>query len=314
MADDLHAVADFVADALDVARTSTSNILNRAPLVARMPITDTADGSSTHKFNTYTGEPTGFWRGENAARDYDSSEDTVVTATCKILDFSWKADKAVADSWRDGPEAYIAREGMRHLEAAMFDLEQQIIYGTTSPGSASGFSGLLNSSDLDALADDMVINAGGSTASTQTSVYALRLGDNDVKLVSPAETMELGDTIVQETTVDGSTGGLPVYYTPATMYVGLQIGGKYSAGRIANLHASDSGANLTDDDLSSLLSEFPAGAGPDVFVMNRQSLMQLQQSRTSTNPTGAPADFPDSAFGVPIIVTDAIVNTEAVEA
>ena len=46
-------------------------------------------------------------------------------------------------------------------------------------------------------------------------------------------------------------------------------------------------------------------------VMNRRSLRQLQNSRTATNPTGAPAPIPDSAFGVPIIVTDAIVSTEA---
>ena len=311
MPNDVHAVADFVADALDVARTETSNLLERAPLVARMSIADTADGSETHKYNTYTGAPTGFWRGENLGRDYDSSVDTVVTATCKILDFSWRTDKAVADAWRDGPEAYIAREGMRHLEAAMFDLEQQIIYGTTSPGDASGFVGLLQSTDLDALADDMVINATGSTASTQTSVYALRLGFNDVMLVSPAASnMGLGDTVVAE----ANDANYPVYYTPASLYIGLQYGGKYSAGRIANLHASDSNANLDDDLISDLLSEFPAGAGPDVLVMNRQSLKQLQQSRTATTTSGSPAPFPMEAFGVPIIVTDALVNTEAVEA
>jgi hypothetical protein len=313
MANDLHAVADFVADALDVARTSTSNLLEQSPLVARMSITDTADGSSTHKYNTYTGAPTGFWRAENAARDYDSSIDTVVTSTCKILDFSWKADKAVADTWRDGPEAYVAREGMRHLQAAMFDLEQQIIYGTTSPGDSAGFTGLLNSTDLDALADDMVVTATGSTASTQTSVYGLRLGDDHVKLVSPAGTLQLGDTNVQESTVDGSTGGYPVYYTPAAMFIAVQIGGKYSAGRIANLHASDSNANLDDDLLSTLWSQFPAGGKPDVWVMNSQSYRQLQQSRTATSPTGTEAPYPERAFGAEIIVTDALTTTEAVE-
>lgn len=314
MADDFHGVADFVADALDVSKTDTSNVLNRAPLVARMMLTDTSDGSSTHKFNTYTAEPTGFWRAENTPRDYDSSEDTVVTETCKILDFSWKADKAVADTWRQGPEAYIAREGLRHLEAAMFDLEQQVIYGTTSPGSASGFAGMLQSTYLDAVADTMVVNAGGSTINTQTSVYALRLGENDIKLVAPGMAMQLGDTIVQETTIDGSSGGFPVYYTPCSSFIGIQRGGAYSAGRIANLHASDAGAQLDDDLISDLLSQFPSGAGPDVLVMNRQSLKQLQQSRTATNGTGAPAPFPAESFGVPIIVTDAIVNTEAVEA
>jgi hypothetical protein len=50
---------------------------------------------------------------------------------------------------------------------------------------------------------------------------------------------------------------------------------------------------------------------PTILVMNRRSLKQLQESRTATNATGAPAPFPSEAFGVPILVTDAITNTEA---
>ncbi|MBA7711875.1 hypothetical protein ES703_120842 [subsurface metagenome] len=45
--------------------------------------------------------------------------------------------------------------------------------------------------------------------------------------------------------------------------------------------------------------------------MTARSLGQLQDSRTATNPTGAPAPFPESAFNVPIFDTTAITNTEA---
>jgi hypothetical protein len=55
---------------------------------------------------------------------------------------------------------------------------------------------------------------------------------------------------------------------------------------------------------------FPASRGPNYVVMNRRSLGQLQRSRTATNPTGAPAPFPQEAFGVPIVVTDQINSTE----
>jgi hypothetical protein len=37
----------------------------------------------------------------------------------------------------------------------------------------------------------------------------------------------------------------------------------------------------------------------------------LQASRTATNPTGAPAPFPENAFGIPIVVTDALPIDEA---
>jgi len=309
MANDLLTVADFVADALDVDDTTTSEVLNASPLVARLPISDTSDGSETHKYNTFTGSPVVGFRAANAGRDYDHSIDTVVSAACTILDFSWRVDFAVANAWRRGPEDLIAREGVRHLNAALFALEQQVIYGVTSPGDSAGFVGLLGSSSLDALADDMVIGAGGTTASEQSSLYAIKTGDNDVKLVTPmAQGVTLGDAIVQE-----SSDSYPVYYIPASMYIGLQLGGKYSAGRIANLSVTTDTKPLTDDLISDVLAAFPSGGGPDFMVTNRTMLKELQQGRTATNPTGAPAPFPQSAFNVPLFTSDAITITEAVE-
>jgi hypothetical protein len=310
MANDLYAVADFVADALDVDRTETSEVLNGSPLVGVLPIGDTADGSSTHKFNVYTGAPSVGFRAENTGRDYDHSIDTVTSVTCKIIDFSWRVDKAVADTWRDGPENLIAREGARHLAAALFAIEQQVIYGTTSPGDSGGFDGFLTSTNLDALADAMVVTAAGSTASEQSSCYAVKTGFNDCRLVTPMSTgVQLGETIVTE----ANDANYPVYYTPASMYIGLQVP-KYSVGRIANISTTTDSKPLTDDLISDLLSTFPAGMGPNYLVMNRTRLKDLQQGRTATNPTGSPAPFPDSAFNVPVITTDALVNTEAVEA
>ncbi len=310
MANDLLAVGDFVADALDVDKTMTSEVLNDAPFVNRLPIGDTADGSETHKYNKYTGAPVVGFRSANAGRDYDHSVDTVVTVTCTILDFSWRVDYAVANAWRQGPEDLIAREGVRHLAAALYHLEKQCIYGTVSPGDSSGFSGFLNNTDLDALADTMVIGAGGTTATEQSSVYAVKTGFDDCRLVTPmSRGVMLGETIVTE----ANDTNHPVYYTPASMYIGFQMGGKYSVGRIANISTKTDTKPLTDDLLSDVLSVFPANRGPDIFVMNRTRLKDLQQGRTATTTTGAAAPFPDSAFQVPIVVTDAITDTEAVE-
>jgi len=310
MANDLLAVADFIADALDVDKTMTSEVLNASPLVARLPIGDTADGSETHKYNKYTGAPSVGFRAANAGRDYDHPEDTVVTATCTILDFSFRVDYAVANAWRQGPEDLIAREAVRHLGAALFKVEQQVIYSTSALGDANGFAGFITNTDYDALADDMVINAAGSSADLQSSLWAFKTGFNDVRLVTPfTRGITLGDTIVTE----ANDSNHPVYYTPASMYIGLQMGGKYSAGRIANINSADDTKPLTDDLISDLLSQFPAGMGPDFMVCNRTSLKDLQQSRTATNTTGAPAPFPMDAFNVPLFTTDAIVQTEAVE-
>jgi hypothetical protein len=311
VANDLYAVADFISDALDVDKTMTAEVLNAAPVVARIPISDTSDGGDTHSYSIYTGAPVVGFRAENAGRDYDHSVDEVVTVTCKILDFSYRVDYAIAQAWRQGPEDLIAREGVRHLGAALFATEQQIIYSTTSPGDSSGFSGFLTNTDYDALADDMVINAAGSTADIQSSVWAFKTGFNDVRLVTPfSRGITLGETIITE----ANDANYPVFYTPASLLIAVQMGGKYSAGRIANLNNGTDSKPLTDDLISSMLSEFPANMGPTFMAMNRTSLKDLQQSRTATTTSGAPAPFPQDSFGVPIVVTDAITQTEAVEA
>ena len=306
MANDLFTVADFISDALDVDPTQTTEVLNQSPLVNRLPIGDTSDGSETHKYNKYTGAPVVGFRSPNAGRDYDHSVDTVVSVNCMILDFSWRVDYAVANAWRQGPEALIAREGARHLQAALFKLEQQVLYGTGSLGDANGFEGLADSTYIDAVADGMVVSAGGSTADSQTSAYFLKTGFDDVRLVTPmSRGISLGETIVTE----ANDTNHPVYYTPASMYIGLQMGGAYSVGRVANIETA-----FDDDDIAEVLSAFPAGMGPNLGVMNRKAQRLLRESRTATNVTGTPAPFVTNAFGVDMFTTDGIVSTEAVVA
>lgn len=310
MANDFLTFADFAADALDIDPTELMDIREEATFATMMPISDTSTGGITHKYQVYTGQPNVGFRSENDGREYDHSEDRTETVTCKIVDFSWRVDKAVADAHYRGPEYIIAREGARHLMSVLWHLEQQVFYGTASD--SAGFTGFLQNTFLDALADDMVLNAGGTTANEQSSVYALRVGGDDVKLVSPSsEGISLGDTVVQE--VAGSTGFYPAYYTPASLYIGLQMGGKYSIGRLANCHGSDSGAELTDDDLAELKNLFPAGRKPQYFVANGDRLEGLRKSRTATNPTGTPAPEVDGVFGMRAVETDALTNTEAVE-
>ena len=58
---------------------------------------------------------------------------------------------------------------------------------------------------------------------------------------------------------------------------------------------------------------FPAARQPNMIAMNRASLKMLRASRTAVNVTGAPAPRPTEVEGIPIVVTDSIVSTEAVE-
>lgn len=307
MADSFLTVSDFVADKLDVAQTETSNILNDAPFVSRLLRLSPSGGGTVHKYTVYTGEPSVGFRSEGSGRNMSESADTVTTLTMKILDFTWAVDQASANGWGRGREDLIAREGARHLGAALFKWEKQILNGTVGNGDSSGHTGFRNSTYLDATTDGMVTNAGGSTANTGSSVYLVRLGENDVAGVTSDDFM-IGDTVSQ--LLGAADSYYPAYVTPASIWTALQMGGAYSVGRIANLTA-DNGKGMTDDLIATNLMNFPAGRGPNVIVMNRRSLKQLQASRTATNVTGAPAPFPSESFGIPIIVTDAILSTEA---
>jgi hypothetical protein len=318
MAHDLHAIADLIGDAFDLADIEVSDLLKASPFISTLPMEPSSNGT-THKYVKETGAPVVGFRSPNAGRDLDSSDDTLVSIDLKVLDFSWLADVAVANAWRKGREDYIAREGMRHLKAALFAFERQVINGivgasdsAAASGSAAGFAGFRDAGTVNALADAMVVNATGAVADTASSVWAVRIATDGVCGVYKGDSasFELGDTSIVQHVVDPGTDNktFPAFYTPGVSWLGLQVGSAFDIGRIANLTATT--APLTDDLIAQLLERFPVGFGPTHLLMSRRSRRQLQDSRTATTISGAPAPFPQEAFGVPIVVTDAIGNTE----
>ena len=225
---------------------------------------------------------------------------------CFIVDASWDVDKAAADAAEDGAEAVCAEEAGAHMEGAITNLCKQFYYGTASgaAGAAYGYAGLIDMVD-----SGMVIDAGGTTDNTCSSIWAVKFGPKYTRWVMGADgSWGEGDIFEQFVTV--SSKQMLAYCQGIIGWMGLQIGHKQSIARLHSLTA-DSGKGATDDQIALLLEKFPVGLVPDVLFMNRRSLRQLQDSRTATNPTGAPAPFPQDSFGIPIAVTDSIISTEA---
>lgn len=312
MADDLFALADLlVINDLSIADLEITDILDDAPLLKALAA-DVASNGTLHKYTKETGAPVVGFRAANAGRDLDSSIDTLVTVTLQILDASFLLDAALASAYqRGGPAGLVAREARRHLRAAFFAAEKQIINGVVSD--ASGFVGLKAATTIDGTGDTMVVNAGGDTADTCSSVYLLRSTPegNDVQvIVGQGGELEIGETVSVQAK-DGDGKSYPGLWTPIFSYLGLQVGSAQSVGRICNL---DFDHTLTDDMIYQAIAKFPAGRQPTHIAMNRNSLEKLRDSRTATNATGAPAPRPTEVEGIPIVVTDAILNTEAVVA
>lgn len=251
-----------------------------------------------------TGLPTVGFRSANEG--YAASVSTFENRLVEAYTFNprWECDKAVADRYEDGASAYIAIEAAGIMEASMNHLCSQFYYGTSND--AKGFPGLLAAYD----STNMVVDATGTTADTGSSVWAVRFGPRAVSWVwGNNGQLAMGD-VLEQRILDGSSNPYTAYCQELLSYVGLQVASKYAVGRIKKLTA-DSGKGLTDSLLSQLYEKFPVGQRPEMFLASRRSIGQLQRSRTATNPTGAPVPVPDSWNGIPIMATDAIVDTES---
>ena len=320
MAYDPLALADVIGDGLDLSDIEVSDLLQATPLLDALPMEESSNGT-VHSYAKETGAPVVGFRAINAGRDLDSSTESQVDVTLKYLDFSWDVDEALAKACKKGPEWLIAREGARHLKAALKKFEMQLINGVigasdsaSASGDSAGFTGFRDAATVDALADVLhVVDATGSTADTASSVFGVRVGMSGVTGIYKGDgpALQLGDTTVIQKVVNPGTDNktYPAYYTPAGIWLAVQIASVWDISRIVNLTAQ-AGKGLTDSLLSQLVELSPVGMGPSHLIMSRRSRGQLQRSRTTYSPTGSPAPLPSEYEGIPILVTDSVSNTE----
>lgn len=307
------------ATLLDIAKLNGSDavvglieeVVTAAPEVSILPAR-TIRGTS-YKTVHRTGYPAVGFRAANAATTAGASTFQNKLVETFILSSLITCDKAVANAYEDGVGAWQALEAVGVAKQAMIELGQQIFYGTntTFGGNASGFPGLLGTYD----STNMVVDAGGTTDNVASSVWLVATGTQDVQLVlGNGQAMQLSDW--REETVSG----VPSFVADLTGWIGLQVVNPYSVCRIKKL-TTDSGKGLTDSLIAEAISKFPVGMTPNYMFMTRRSRMQLHKSRTvtlfggpgSSKPAGNVeliAPLPTESMGVPIIVTDNLLNTE----
>ncbi len=306
MADTLTTAAQLlkIADQ-NLAPVMANSLLDDAPLLRVLQATlANASQGTQHKYLAQTTAPATGFRPVNTGLDYAASDQTLVTLDLKTLSANVRVDQQIARAYPGGVEGYMDFEGANALRAAFAKAEAQFIYGTGSD--SNGFVGLTANANIDALTDGMVYNAAGS--SNRSSVYLLRVGPEDVELVLGNDgNIGVGATM-EQLVADGSGRLLPIFFRVQEGLMALKMGGAYSVGRIANIAAATQ--TLTDNMIYEAISLFPAARKPNLIVMNRRSIKQLRASRTATNATGAAAPLPTEVEGIPIVVTDAITNSE----
>ena len=238
------------------------------------------------------------------------------------------------------------------LKAENLNLEKCLIYGTAQDAkSFPGFKQLTSTavaSNTLALTDDAaasayvkaVVNMGGSTSNVASSVYSVCEGELDVHLkvggldgmagfLSMSEIVEQYDADTEDSTLR------QLYYLSSGQgYVGLSVMGsdeleatrkftQYSLRRLCNIPPL---VPLTDAAMDALFESHPDGHKPTKYYMSMRSRKQLQASRTAGRTvfvaggtTAQNSSFsnlgplPTEHNGVPIIASEWILNTEAIE-
>lgn len=301
MADSLLTLADLVKiNDVSVRDMGATDIFNDAPVISQMNAILASHGTD-HKFVKESAAPTVGFRAAGEGRDHSKSGDTVVTVGLKILDASFHVEAALADSNPRGRDYVLEREAMRHLRAAFSHGEKQLFYGTGG-GDSGGFTGLADDATNLAYSDSaMVVNAGGISTQQLSDVWMIRTTSDERFLnavVGQSGEIDIGEAYEQM--LDGSNSKKRnCIVVPIEGWMGLATESAKAAARLVNINDTDK--TLTDDLLSSLFEKFDESAPPTLIVMNKRSRRQLQQSRTATNATGAPAPWPSEWEGIPII-------------
>lgn len=274
--------------------------LTNAPELSVIPAR-TIRGTS-YRTMIRTSNPAVAFRHANDPQTPGKSEFINRLVECFILGSNIVCDKAVADAYEDGADAWKAIEASGVMKQALIEIGQQIFYGVAVD--TKGFPGLQAMVDA-----SMVLDAGGTTASTASSVYGVKFGPQAVQLVFGANAaFQLSAWSEQ------LISNVNSYVAPMASWVGLQAVNKNTVIRVRDITA-DSGKGCTDSLLAEALSLAPVGMVPDAWFMNRRSRLQLQRSRSATtNNDSNPLKFaptPTESNGIPIICTDSLVNTEA---
>lgn len=235
-----------------------------------------------------------------------------------ILSAAVQFDREIGRAYEDGMAAYEMIEANGVMEGAMRGIGSQVFYGVTQD--ADGFPGLKASTPKsDATA---CLNSGGSDASVQSSVYAVKFGTRDCEIILGNGGGFNLSPFRDENFLDADSNIVPGRVADLGAWVGLAINNVNCVKRICNVGAdTETNDTLTDAKLQQLLDLFPSGYRPDVIFMSKRSKSQLQRSRTVTLfgqgtqrvNQAAIAASPTEYDGVPIVATDSILSTDAVE-
>jgi hypothetical protein len=209
-------------------------------------------------------------------------------------------DKLLVDAY--GP-TWRAQMDVMWLKAMAIRFIQAFIYGNFALAGAAyvdedGFDGLAQR-----ITSGQTVDALGTGGADGSSVFAIRFGDGYCKGLMTGGGIDQRDL--------GETDAKPVYRTRTDAAMGLAIYNGTSVARMKDLRATTQVVTLDYmDELRDLIS-----GDPTLFLMSKRSRRQLgKAAKTSGVALGMTIDQLGNPIlsygGIPIVVSDAVINTE----
>lgn len=291
----------------DAAIGVIEEVTTVAPEVGVFPARPKA--GTSYKLFQRTGLPTGGFRDANAGRTLSQSTGTQKLAEMFFFDCPLQVDEAVVKADDGSLGDILADEAVAATQGSMITLGNQVWYGANATD--KGFDGLKN------FVSDEVSAAGSGGA--YNSAYLVWLDPTYKGVffdVGNNGSMDFGEWQKQQVTdPNDATKRYMAYVNNMAFYLGLNIGSDKSVYRVKQI---TSAAPLTDALGSELLSKVPIARRANLrWFMNRNASFYLQKSRSSVTNTksnshgDAFAPEPTHLAGVPIVLTDSLLSTDA---
>lgn len=260
---------------------------------------------TTYKLTRRTALPPSQFRNVNEAVTAGKSTYVQETKEMYFIDSQLEVDEAIVKADPREIGDVLADEAAGALESTFNLLGSQFYYG----GDAKGFVGLESQ-----ISNDTVF-AGGTT--NTTSAYLVNVGLQGVHFVVGRD----GAIEMPEWARQKVGAGYFAYVSNLSSYVGLQVGSANSVYRVRGITTASS-KYLTDALGAACLVNVPLNRRAGLrWFMNRTAAYTLQASRSavgqvSAGKGGTPAfaEWPTELQGIPITITDSLVDTETTTA
>lgn len=300
-------------------------------LVQTNPILDDmhfeqANGTWSHRSTIRTGLPAVYWRLINQGTPSSKSTTAQVEDTIGMLE-AWSEIDVELAKMAPNLAAFRRSESIAFIEAMNQEMAQTIFYGNhgTAPEEFTGLAPRYSS--LSAANGQNIVNGGGSGADN-TSIWLIQWGPQGLFGVVPPNSVaglqreDFGEVTAEMTTGAGGQR-MRVLQEHFIWKNGLVLRDWRSVVRIANIDVSNLVAESSNADLLKLMAKaihrlVNPGAGRAVFYMNRTAAEFLDIQSKAAVSAGSGITYENvqgraigSFRGIPIHVTDAILETEA---